>query len=241
MSVDQAVTHAYPAKLKYVGSIAEEYVTRRASQSTWGWEQEQVRAWVAGRPAGSSVLDVPFGSGRYVPLYRARGLKVRGCDISADMIALAKRELGRVFDECDVHVADAEDMRRLAVGAVDAVLCSRFIQWLPELQIVDRILAEFARVAREELFLQLHLPAAADRPPPPLARRIGGLLRSPLATARRIRRRLQRHPSTDWQIYLHREPDVLALARANGWLLAEIGEECPTSPGLRFYRFRKQT
>jgi SAM-dependent methyltransferase len=229
----------YPAKLKYVGAVAKEYVGKRGDAPTWVWEQEQVRAWAEGRPAGGSVLDVPFGTGRYVPLYRAAGLKVRGCDISADMIAVARRELGEAFGDCRVDVADAEDMRHLANGEVDAVLCSRFIQWLPSLDIVDRILAEFARVAKDELFLQLRIPSGAAARANPLTARIGRALASPGAAVGRVVRRLRRDPSTDWKIYCHPEPEVLARAKAHGWVLVSISEECPARPGLRFYRFRK--
>ncbi|MBL8552647.1 MAG: class I SAM-dependent methyltransferase [Phenylobacterium sp.] len=229
----------YSAKLKYSGAVAEEYVGKREEAPTWVWEQEQVAAWARSRPAGSSVLDVPFGTGRYVPVYRAAGLKVRGCDISADMIAVARRELGEAFGDCCVEVADAEDMRHLADGEVDAVLCSRFIQWLPSLDIVDRILAEFARVADDELFLQLRIPSGAAPRANPLGARVRRALASPGAAVGRVLRRLRRDPSTDWTIHIHPEPEVLARARAHGWVLAAVSEECPSRPGLRFYRLRK--
>jgi hypothetical protein len=231
---------AYSAKLKYVGPLADKYVANRAQMPTWLWEQDQVRAWAETRPAGASVLDVPFGTGRYVPIYRAAGLEIRGCDISADMVAVARRELGADFQTCQVEVADAENMQHLADGAVDAVLCSRFIQWLPTLDVVDRILAEFARVAREELFLQLKIPAgAAPRRRSLLERGVRALRAGPAVSLHRLRRKLARHPSTDWTTYVHAEHEVLARAAAHGWRLVTVGEECPSAPGIRFYRLRK--
>lgn len=245
MSATQAASapdSAYSAKLKYVGPLADKYVTNRAEQPTWVWEQDQVRAWALSRAAGSSVLDVPFGTGRYVPIYRAAGLDIRGCEISADMVAVARRELGPDFQGCQVEVGDAENMQHLADGAVDAVLCSRFIQWLPTLEIVDRILAEFARVSREELFLQLKIPAGvAPRRRTLFERAARAVKAGPAEAFDRLRRKLARHPSTDWKTYAHPEHEVLARAAAHGWRLVTVGEECPTSPGVRFYRLRKES
>lgn len=231
---------SYSARVKYVGPLADKYVANRAHAPTWMWEQDQVRAWAQSRPEGSSVLDVPFGTGRYVPIYRAAGLDIHGCDISADMVAVARRELGPDFQVCQVDVGDAENMRHLADGAVDAVLCSRFIQWLPTLEIVDRVLAEFARVGREELFLQLKIPAGVvPRRQGVVERAVRAVRRGPTESFLRLKLKLARHPSTDWQTYTHPEHEVLARASAHGWRLVSVGEECPTSPGVRFYRLRK--
>jgi ubiquinone/menaquinone biosynthesis C-methylase UbiE len=233
----------YTAKEKYVSSIADEYVRKRASSPTWHWEQAQVDRWCKTRPAGSSVLDVPFGTGRYVPEYRAAGLLVKGADISADMISAAERELGAVFRECEVVVSDAERLTHFGDGSVDAVLSSRFIQWLPDLDTVERVLKEFARVAKSELLLQVKIPAGATRTGrerSPMRERMSRLTKmTPAAVADRILKRLRRDPSLDWKIYIYREADLLERAARAGWRLMEIGEECPNAPGLRFYRLTK--
>lgn len=231
----------YPAKLKYVGELAEAYVTNRVEVPTWTWEQEQVRVWANGRPKGSSVLDVPFGTGRYAPLYLDAGLVVHGADISADMVAVAKRELGEAFNSCTVQVADAENLAHLADGSVDAVLSSRFIQWLPDLAIVDRVLGEFARVAKEDLFLQLKLPTGAVQKRNTFGQRVKrAIARGPIASIKRLGRKLGGDPSMiPSTVYSHPEPEVLKLAKAHGWQLVNIGEECPTAAGVRFYHLRK--
>jgi hypothetical protein len=239
-----ATTRDYPAKRKYIGGIAAEYVDKRTEHPTWVWEQEQVRRWASSRPTGSSILDVPFGTGRYVPLYLAAGLKVLGCEISPDMVANAERELGSSFNQCDVSIGDAEAMVQYRDNSVDAVISSRFIQWLPDISIVERVLAEFARVAREELFLQVRVPAGVPAPGQDhrfsIRRKIRRLFSSsPTQLLDLARKRARRDPSLDWKTYTYAEPLLVETARQHGWHIAAVGVECPTSPGLRFYRFTK--
>lgn len=230
----------YTAKEKYVSDIAGEYVKRRASSPTWQWEQDQVDAWCKTRRAGSSVLDVPFGTGRYVPECHAAGLVVKGADISADMIAAAERELGPAFKECEVVVSDAERLAHFGDASVDAVLSSRFIQWLPDLDTVERVLKEFARVAKSELLLQVKIPAGVTAIRPTVGQRAKRLMSmSPGAILDRLAKRVRNDPSLDWKITVYRESDLVERAQRSGWKLVEIGAECPHSPGLRFYRFAR--
>jgi hypothetical protein len=222
----------YPAARKYKGGIAQGYLDRRENHPTWEWEQAEVKRFVASRPSGLTVLDVPLGTARYVPIYLQHGWKVLGCDISADMVAEAERSLGAdAFRQCDIRVAPAESLP-WPDNSVNVILSSRFIQWLPELRHVDRVIAEFSRIGAGELFLQLRIPAEPREKPAP---------GSPFTFLRRLARRVRRPASapTKARIVTHPEPELLAITNRHGWHLQEIGTECPTSRGLRFYRFRK--
>ena len=68
--------------------------------------------------AGDRLLDVGCGTGKsFLPLLE-RGFRVTACDISPEMVALARRKAGA---RADVHVAD---MRRLPVfGEFDLITC----------------------------------------------------------------------------------------------------------------------
>lgn len=223
----------YPAARKYTGGIAEGYLHRRENHPTWDWEQTQVEQFVGSRPSALTVLDVPLGTGRYVPVYLRHGWRVLGCDISADMVAEAERSLGaEAYRQCDVRVAPAESLP-WSDGSVDVIVSSRFIQWLPELRHVDRVIAEFSRIGAGELFLQLRIPA---EPRQKLA------TEGPISFVKRLARRVRRKTVAAPQkarIVTHPEPELLAITKRHGWKLEEIGVECPTSRGLRFYRFRK--
>jgi ubiquinone/menaquinone biosynthesis C-methylase UbiE len=225
----------YPAAKKYLGGVAEGYLQRRENHPTWIWEQSQVQSFVEKHPAGLTVLDVPLGTGRYVPLYVQAGWKVLGCDISKDMVAEAERTLGPdVVRQAEFRVSPAEHLP-WPDRSIDVIVSSRFIQWLPELHHVDKVIAEFGRVGKSELFLQLRIPAEVKvRPAVP----------GPVAYLKSIVREMRRQRRTaktmGAKITSHPEPELLAILERHGWALDEIGVECPTSHGLRFYRFSKR-
>ncbi len=148
------MNNSYFAKNKYVGLAASEYERRRNQMPRWHQELEVVKTYVDGIKEGSSVLDVPFGTGRFVDNYVNRKLSVFGVDISPDMIFSARQSLGKTFAKCNVQVADAEALP-FSDNAFDYVISIRFIKWLPTLEIVEKVLSEFARVSRSEIFLQV--------------------------------------------------------------------------------------
>ena len=232
------MTSTYAAERKYVGNIAANYVKGRADKPNWQWEQGQVEAWVRSLPKGASIVDVPFGTGRYVPFYRSMGLKVSGVDISADMIKAAEQELGSAFQGIDARVGRAEALP-YEDASFDYLLSGRFIQWLPDMKTVEQALGEFSRVTRREMLLQLNIPAGQVRKKQPLGERVKKWASKPFTSLNRLWRRAIRHPSMDIKTTFHREPDVIAAAERQGWTLREIGRECPSSPGVRFYRFVK--
>jgi hypothetical protein len=152
----------YHGKQKYVGNVAAGYDEQRATKPHWVREQKTVAAFVEKIEAGSTVLDVPFGTGRYVQIYLARGLKVRGADISGDMIAAAANRLGdEIFEQLDVRVADAEFLP-FGDGAADALVSTRFIKWLPDLKTVDSVIGEFARICSGRLLIQVKVTDIGD-------------------------------------------------------------------------------
>ena len=104
---------------------------------------------------GERILDLPFGIGRFAPLYSRRGAEVVGIDISPDMLAEAAAD--PAVDELGptLITADAEQIP-LADGSVDYVVCMRFINWLPP-ETRENVLREFHRVARRGLIVQVRL------------------------------------------------------------------------------------
>src|SRR5690606_34648470 len=73
----------------YHGDVARDYLKKRLQQKSWHIEQDIVRELLAPFPDGCAVLDVPFGTGRFVDMYLAKGMAVYGVDISEDMLATA--------------------------------------------------------------------------------------------------------------------------------------------------------
>lgn len=100
------------------------------------------RAWACSRATGD-VLEVAIGTGLNLPHY-ASGTKLTAVDLSAEMLALARRrrhELGRNVDllEGDAHELPFED------ESFESVVCTYSLCNIPD---PGRALAEMRRVLR---------------------------------------------------------------------------------------------
>lgn len=119
----------------YYGTVAEGYDAARSVKAKWREELAAVERFVTDGP----VLDVPFGTGRFVPIYQAKGLAFTGVDISGDMIGIARRK----FPGVNVSLGSAFDLK-FADGEFGTVVCVRFLEWLP----LDRAKALLDRLRR---------------------------------------------------------------------------------------------
>ena len=144
----------YVAATRYFGDEARNYDESRSEKPRWEAEQRIVTDYVRQLPSGSTVLDVPFGTGRFAATYLAAGLRVTGVDISKDMLEEAKRNLEGNISNFELRVAPAEKLP-FADGSFDYLICNRFIKWLPSERDILSVAAEFRRVCRKEMFIQV--------------------------------------------------------------------------------------
>jgi SAM-dependent methyltransferase len=98
--------------------LAPAYDLLTAEYEYGPWLAAIERVAVAYGLAGRRLLDVGCGTGKsFLPLLE-RGFEVTACDISPEMVELARLKAG---DRADLHVAD---MRRLPVfGEFDLITC----------------------------------------------------------------------------------------------------------------------
>ena len=153
----------YAAARHYFGGTAAAYDERRAHKPKWSEETRLVETYLSRLARGASVLDVPFGTGRFALLYVAAGLAVAGVDISADMIAQARQRHGGAIAGFDLRTAPAEQLP-FADRSFDYLICNRFIKWLPSEAMVAAVAREFRRVCCKEMLIQVKLtgsPAAS--------------------------------------------------------------------------------
>ena len=152
---DRAPARAdYAARTRYTGAVADGYVRRRATTAKWAREQQAVEALVRALPAGSRVLDVPAGTGRFFSAYASAGHRVCGIDISADMLREARAGGGASAGLTLVR-GEAERLP-LRDAAVDWVVCVRFLNWVPPAQL-ERLVHELLRVARTGAILHVRV------------------------------------------------------------------------------------
>lgn len=89
-------------------------------------EQRTILKCFSGVPAGSTVVDVPCGTGRLAAALLAHGYRVHGMDISPAMLAVAEENLHRYQDRFSFEVADVKQVP-MGRDAYGAALCARVL------------------------------------------------------------------------------------------------------------------
>jgi hypothetical protein len=141
---------AYVGKSAYHGDVAINYERDRVGEEIWGLEQAWVAEWLQTLQKGAAILDIPVGTGRFVPALLGLGLRVHGADISDDMLRIAAKKRGE-----GVLVLEKQDVESLGYndGAFDHVICWRLFHLLPPAS-ADRALRELARVCCVSMAVQ---------------------------------------------------------------------------------------
>ncbi|MFE9629803.1 class I SAM-dependent methyltransferase [Streptomyces sp. NPDC006463] len=123
-------------------SFAEAYSAENENNLVNAYYERPAMLALAGDVAGRRILDAGCGSGPLSAALRDRGAVVTGIDISAGMLALARRRLG---DDVDLHVVDLSDRLPFPDGAFDDVVASLVLHYLEDW---GPALAELRRVLR---------------------------------------------------------------------------------------------
>lgn len=112
---------------RYYGKTAVKYEDVPAKQPWWRVEQNEMQTLLDQLPRDLKVVDIPFGTGRFVPYYLERGYDVYGLDASHAMISQAAVILGNRFDECRVRTGYSTELP-YADGQFDLVVSTRFLR-----------------------------------------------------------------------------------------------------------------
>lgn len=144
----------YQGKFSYHGETASTYEKVRVVEAIWQKEQSWVANYLRSLQEGAYVLDIPFGTGRFVDLYDQHQMHVVGVDISGDMLKEAHKRL-HTGNQPAYHLvqSDAENLS-LDANSVDGVLCFRLIHLMP-IEVIRRMTKEFARVSRRFVVIQV--------------------------------------------------------------------------------------
>jgi ubiquinone/menaquinone biosynthesis C-methylase UbiE len=138
---------------RYTGSAAEEYDARRGTVAKWQLEQD-IMAHVLGRfSRGTTVLDVPVGTGRFLKLYREYGLRATGYDVSVDMLEQCEKKAKEHKYDMSLVRGSIFDLG-LSDGCFEVLVCIRFLNWIG-FEDLMRVVAELSRVTRGYMILGL--------------------------------------------------------------------------------------
>ena len=149
----------------YYKGRAQNYEKRRLKQEWWHVEQREMKSLLDGLPRGLKVVDIPFGTGRFVPFYDELGYEISGLDASGDMIEAAKASLGKLHDKCHCTIGDAASLP-YEDGAFDLVVSTRFLRDIVTFGPAKQMLAEMARVTSKYAIIQLGNSFKGTRTPP---------------------------------------------------------------------------
>ncbi|PZP40214.1 MAG: hypothetical protein DI585_01670 [Pseudomonas fluorescens] len=82
---------------------------------------------------GKRVLDIGCGFGRDVAELRRRGAEAYGCDVSPALLAMAQRDVGPYFVECNVRQGDVLPFG----GGFDLIWCCALLVHIPRPELRD--------------------------------------------------------------------------------------------------------
>lgn len=124
---------------RYYGRLADEYDAVRERTPIWALEHAAVGEMVTRGP----VLDCPVGTGRFLSIYRAKGLDYVGADASCEMLDKARaKDRSMVAFHASILALPFDDKE------FGTAVCSRMLNWFyPENMALA--MAEVRRVAHE--------------------------------------------------------------------------------------------
>lgn len=132
---------------KYHGAVASGYDAKREASPKWMIEQAIIEEMLDGMSDGSTILDAPVGTGRFLEYYGRRKFTAYGLDLSADMLdqALAK---AKARDLQNIYLAQGNVLNvPLPDKSVDVTLNCRITRWLQPEE-CQRMLIEMQRISR---------------------------------------------------------------------------------------------
>ena len=139
---------------KYRDIIAAEYLQKRAHLPDWHEETLILGHLISQLPNQLEVLDIPFGTGRFMPLYASKLFRVNGMDISSDMLEIAQTYNRPDIAEFQAITGDATDLP-LADSSIDLVVSYRFLGYILTVERAKLAIQELVRITRSYVILQL--------------------------------------------------------------------------------------
>lgn len=151
--------HDFPAKKTWQSPAkAARYRHSRkpGRYSRYFREEAILRRWLDDVPRMGRVLDVPCGTGRWIPTVAGLGFRYVGADISRAMLHEA---LGAADPPAIGGLVNADAVRLpFEDGSFDCVIVWRLLHHIPDTETRRAVLCEAARVSRRKVLVSFHHP-----------------------------------------------------------------------------------
>lgn len=146
----------YHARSAYQGKTAAQYDRKRSKRKKWKREISAIRTLAARFEPGTSILDIPVGTGRFLEFYNGGTHTVYGIDVSRDMLHQARAKALALCennnrDHVYLVMGEAEHIP-MRDKSIDYVVCIRMLNWVSK-PIFKDIIREFRRVARKGIII----------------------------------------------------------------------------------------
>lgn len=149
---------AESVKKKYFGGTAAGYDKKRDDTDKRRKEMAAIREFLADEGAGTSVLDIPFGTGWLAPFHAQKGFEVIGLDVSSDMLDVARDKIDHLPVQDGTFYTRVGDVfdTKLEDKSVDVALCIRLLNWISA---DDLVLAfkELQRVTKRRIIFNIRV------------------------------------------------------------------------------------
>lgn len=137
--------------------VAERYDRERFSRFSGRvfnrLEKLNIRRAFQDLPSGSTVVDIPCGTGRLSEVLVDMGLRVVGVDISPAMLEVARGKLADREDRFETVVWDARRLPELG-RRFDAALCARVLMHFPLEEQIEFLRGVVSATDRRVVFTQ---------------------------------------------------------------------------------------
>lgn len=139
--------NAAMTRTTYFGEKARVYDARNAATDKRRREDAALREFIA--DISGTVLDIPVGTGHFLPLYKSLGMNVIGMDVSSEMMDQAKMKAPEIdFLYGDVLQIPLPDL------SVDVAVCIRLLSLIDTHEMVLAI-KELGRAASQAVIFSL--------------------------------------------------------------------------------------
>lgn len=139
---------------KYKGDIAATYLEKRAHKPGWHLESLALASFISSMPSGLKVLDVPFGTGRFMPIYTAKQWQVTGADISEEMLVTARRYNPKKIVQYTELRGDVLEIP-FHVDEFDVVVSYRFLGYILTVEKAEQTIRKLASVTKSYMICSL--------------------------------------------------------------------------------------
>lgn len=141
---------------KYHGAMAANYETKRKKQERWDIENDVV-AKMLKKLRPKSVLDVPCGTGRFLPTYDKIGVKhVLAVDISDSMLLQAAEKAKRCKNRKGITLKCKDILLMHKVPQIDVSVCVRFLDLIDQAAMRD-VMTKLFKITDEAIICTIRL------------------------------------------------------------------------------------